>query len=156
MKGRYQEEAEKLAQAIDIAIDSFVNYPPQDFLPEHVDLAVSHLKESKDSALLPLPEYKNLKSLSYLKTDVLTFFQEASGPTVEEFWKKIKEVDLPFERVNLLEKTLKKKRIKDYHEYNYVIDTLVPFQQDGLITCEQAEKLNGMIAEFEERMGSKA
>ncbi len=62
--------------------------------------------------------------------DVFTYFQEANGDTVEYFWRRLKEENLDSKRVTKLELILKRARIKNQEEYDFVTDTIVPFEQD--------------------------
>jgi len=78
-------------------------------------------------------------------------FQEGSGNHVEAFWKEIKNAGLPFKRENKLVKILKRGKIKNALEYDFIIDVLVPYQQEGLLTQEEVVLLNQMIGEFENK-----
>lgn len=147
----YEEEAKYLADAIDIAIHVFENYPLPSWNKAQIDHVKNFYLESKNSALNPEPKYKNIASLKYIKDDIFTPFQEGSGKYVDVFWMKIKESNLPFERENKLEKILKRKRINNEQEYNYVIDTIVPFQQEGRISEEDVINLNTYIDNFEKK-----
>lgn len=48
-----------------------------------------------------------------------------------------------------MEKILKRKKINNQQEYDYVIDTIVPFQQEGIISEEDVKNLNKYIEIFE-------
>jgi hypothetical protein len=62
--------------------------------------------------------------------------------------------NLPYERENKLEKILSKRKIKNRQEYDYVIDTMVPFKQEGIISDSDFELLNQLIGEFERKKDS--
>ena len=78
-----------------------------------------------------------------------TTFHEASGEAIEEFWQKVKEQNLPLQRVNKMAKILKRGRIKDEYEYDFVTDVIVPYIQEGMITAEEEIKLKEMLGKFE-------
>lgn len=67
------------------------------------------------------------------------------------FWGKIKEAKLPYKRENRLAKILKRKKIKDDMEYDFIIDVLVPYQQEGLINEDEVFLLNNLIGDFENK-----
>src|SRR5690349_9615327 len=117
MKRNYEQEAEKLAKVIDIAIEACEKHMPENDITTQ-KYFISGYTKFKEEALSPKPEYKNLKSLDSLKNDVFIYFQEGKGDTVEYFWKRIKEENLDFKRVNKLNKILKRKRIVSQEEYD--------------------------------------
>ncbi|WP_218918533.1 hypothetical protein [Flectobacillus major] len=96
-----------------------------------------------------------MASLKYSIDEVFTYFQEGNGQTVEKFWEKIKEAGLPYKRENKLVKILKRKRIKDDIEYDFVIDVIVPYQEEGLISADEVALLNQWIGDFEEKNKGK-
>jgi hypothetical protein len=147
----YKIEAENLAKAIDIAVEVISECPPMDWdeLTNNSFLEV-YLGTKKD-ILNPKPQYANLKSLKYSIDEIFTLFQESSGKTYDIFWKKIKEAGLPYKRENKLIKMLKRGQINNDIEYNFIIDAIVPYQQEGLINNEEVEKLNKMIGDFENK-----
>jgi hypothetical protein len=149
MAGNYQEEANKLAKAIDIAIESFQKYPPKGFQPVHVTHMIKTYEEFKEKALTPEEQFKNLKSLKYLHQDTFTYFQESTGEAVEYFWKQIKQSNLPYTRENKLLKILSKNKIKNQIEYDYVKDMIGVAQQEGLINKEELYQLNELIKTYE-------
>ncbi len=151
MKRTYEEEANKLAQAIDIAIEAFQKYPPKNFQQEHVNQFVDTYLDYKNKTLNPEPQFRKLASLKYKTQDVFIFFQESSGDAVDFFWKELKKNNLPFQRENKLLKIVSKKKIKNDAEYDYVIDTIVPFEQEGIITKEDVNTLNQLISDFENK-----
>lgn len=150
-KKLYEHEAQYLADATTIAIDVLKANRPQEWEKEQIDLVINFYIDCRERILNPLPEYANLRSLKYLQQDVFTLFQESSLPFVAPFWEKIKEKNLPYKRENRLAKILKKGKIINRQEYDYVVDTIVPFRQQQLITEEEATLLNKYIGNFEER-----
>jgi hypothetical protein len=147
----YQEEADRLAKAIDLAIESFEKYCPAGFEKHHLDHTISCYQEWKKKCLNPEPRYRNLSSIKYSIQDVFTYFQEAGGDTVEYFWKRINEEGLSYSRENKFKKIIKRGKIKGKVEYDYVKDMIVVAEQVGLTTSEETHKLNQLIADFESR-----
>ena len=147
----YEEEAQKLARAIDIAIEAFEKYRPLHFTEEHITWTISCYQQFKQDALHPKPQFKKLSSLKYIVSDAFTYFQESAGETVEYFWKRIGEENLDYQRENRLEKILDRGKIKGRIEYDFIIDSLVPAQQSGTINEKQAALLNSMIASYKQR-----
>jgi hypothetical protein len=150
-KKDYTIEAGRLAKAIDIAIESFEQYPPDGWDSSHIRHMVTVYSEWKQAALTPPPEYKKITSLNYIVQDVLTFFQEGAGNAVAYFWKRVAEEELGYERVDRLRKILDRGKLRGRSEYDQVTDTFIAAQQEGRITEEEARKLGEMIGEFEKR-----
>ncbi len=149
MKRNYEEEAKRLSQAIDIAIESMVRYTPIGMEGAELDRFVDFYKETKASCFNPDPKFRSLASLKYSIDDIFTYFQEAHGPAVEYFWQKIKAADLGYVRVNRMQKILKRKRIASQVEYDFVIDTMIPYHQQEMISEEELAALKEMVGAFE-------
>lgn len=147
----YESEAKKLAAAIDIAIEAFQNECPSNFESHHQEHFINTYKGWKESCLNPEDKFKNLGSLKYTIQDVFTFFQEGSGPTVEYFWNKLEKAGLDFKRENKLGKILKRGKIKNRVEYDYVTDMLVVAQQKEMVTELEAQRLSEMLGKFENK-----
>jgi hypothetical protein len=148
---KYEQAVEHLSKAIDIAIDVIKEIPPKDWKDEDILHFSNVYLEYKNEAQNPEPKFANLTSLKYSINDILTYFQECSGKAVDEFWIRIKEQGLPYKRENKLAKILKRKKIKNDIEFDFVIDVLVPYQQEKLIDENEVILLNQLIAEFEMR-----
>jgi hypothetical protein len=148
---KYIEQSDHLIKAIEIAIDVLKKIPPKGFEEHDTRSFVGFYAGCKESLVNPDPKYSNLASLKYDIEAVFTYFNEASGETVNEFWKRIKESGLPYERENKLEKILLKKKIRNQQDYDYVIDNMVPFKQEGIINEREFELLNQLVGEFEFR-----
>ena len=146
---RYVEKATALSQAIDIAIATFREVPPEGFSKADVEHFVTVYLDWKDNLFNTEPQFLNVTSLAYVEADVFTYFQEATGNTVNLFWEKIKAAHLPYKRVDKLAKILKRGRIKDDIEYQFITDVLVAYKQEGRLTEEEATLLSNMIGEFE-------
>lgn len=147
-KKNYEEEVKNLLQAINIAIDVTREYEASDQISIPLNNYNYHLIEQIINAA---PQYRNLKSLSYDIDDFFTLYQEGSGIAVDKFWEKIKESNLPYKRVNRIAKTLKRGKIKNDIEYQFIIDVMQPYLTEGVITEEEYGQINDMIAAFENR-----
>lgn len=147
----YQTEAVRLSKAIDIAVEAFQKNPPKEMSEHQIADVVKFYSECKEMALNPKPEYKSLTSLKYIIQDVFTFFNEASGTAVEYFWKKIEEQQLGYERTEHLAKIFDRGKIKGRTEYEFAVDIIVPYEQEGKISKEQASDLGRMIEEYENK-----
>lgn len=148
---KYNESAKNLIIATSIAIETLKKYPPINWDDDTVKDVVNTYYEFKSNIENSKPEFRNLKSLKYDIEAVFTYFQEASGECVEQFWKEIKAQNLPYKRENKFAKILKRKKINNIHEYDFVIDVIVPYQQEGLINDEEVVLLNKCLGEFENR-----
>lgn len=145
----YQEEANKLAAAIDIAIEAFTLVCPPNVEKSQQEHFISCYSEWKERCLNPDPRFKNLTSLQYSINDVFTYFQEGTGQTVEYFWKKIDEVKLDYKRENKLEKILKRGKIRGRIEYEYVTDMIVVAEQIGMTNKNETIILGDLLAQYE-------
>jgi hypothetical protein len=148
-KSNYSEQAAKLSEAIDIALETLKAFPRIGYQEIHLNIVRDSYLMFKEKTLNPEPQFRNLRSLTQLRNDFLTYFQEGAGEDVEYFWKKIKERQLGYKRENKLLKILKRQRIKDQHEYDFITDVMVPYQQEGFISEEEVEKLNQFLADYE-------
>lgn len=146
---KYLQQAQELAKAIDIAIAAVQAHPPQDFTAENIQTFVKFYQDAKQSALEPEPAFATVASLKFTINNVLTYFLEASGEAVDQFWLAVKQQELPYKRKNRLAKILKRGKIKNKVEYNLVVDQIVVYQQEGLINATEFEALSQMIGEFE-------
>lgn len=148
---KYQEQADNLSKVIDIAIDIIKKYPPKGWDEKVISHVVANSLEIKEGVLNPEPQFRNLKSLKYSIEAVFTKFQEMHGVFVEEFWKEVKAQNLPYKRENKMLKILKRKKINNIQEYDFVIDVIVPYEQEGLINHDEVILLNDLITQFETR-----
>lgn len=147
----YDFEANRIARAIDIAIESIITHPPPGFKESDIKQFVDVYLDSKTRALNPEPKFRKIASLKYLINDVLIFFQESSGEAVELFWKNIQSESLGIAREDKLRKILDRGKIKGRIEYETAVDSIVAAQQIGRITGEEAAKLSELIGNYELR-----
>lgn len=158
MTEKYKIASVNLAKAADIAITVFREFPPKGWNEHHlskdknqIDHFIELYSEFKENALNPGPKFANMQSLKYKIEEVFTYFQEGHGQCVEEFWREIKAQNLPYKRENKMMKILKRKKINNIQEFDFVIDVIVPYEQEGLINKDEVILLNNLLAEFETR-----
>jgi len=90
-------------------------------------------------------------ALNYFENDFFTYYNEGSGEDVEMFWKAIKEEGLPFERKDIIGKILKKKKLSKHEDYEYIMDVIQSFYEEGKLTDEDVAKLNKFVSDYEKR-----
>lgn len=150
MKKRdYSTESIKLVKAIDIAIDAFNKFPPKGFSSDDLKQTISFYHYFKLTVLNPNRQFKTLASLKYDIEAVFTYFQEATGDTVDFFWKRIDENNLDYKRQDKLRKILDRGKIRGRIEYEYITDIIVVANQEGRTTEEETKKLAKMLSDFE-------
>lgn len=150
MKKRdYSTEAIKLIKAIDIAIDAYNKFPPKEFSRDDLKQTISFYNFFKETVLNPNRQFKTLASLNYDIEAVFTYFQEATGNTVDYFWKRIDENNLDYIRQDKLRKILDRGKIRGRIEYEYITDIIVVANQEGRTTEEETKKLAKMLSDFE-------
>lgn len=148
---KFTEAAQNLSKAAEIAIESLKKFPPKEYDNDYYKYILKCCIERLFFINNPEPKYRNLRSLKYLEEEVFTRFQECSGENVQEFWRRIKEENLPFKRENKIAKILKRKKINNDIEYDFVTDVIVPYQQEGMISEEEVILLNIYLGNFENR-----
>ncbi len=148
---KYEEMSLNLIKAADIAIESLKKFPPKSWDNFYFNHVLNCYIEFEFKISNPEPKYCNLRSLKYLEEDVFTRFHEVSGENVEEFWRRIKEEGLPYKRKDKMQKILKRKKIINDIEYDFVTDVIVPYQQEGMITEEEVILLNTYLGDFEKK-----
>jgi hypothetical protein len=149
----YQERAVRLAKTIDIAEKVIIDSKSLDKKTRTHFLKWG--REIKHIVLNPEPQFKKVASLKYLEDDFLIYWNEADGEDIEKFWTELYKNGIDFERKDTLRAVLKRKRIKDIHEYDNVIDNIVVAEQIGRIDKNQVKELNQLIEEFEQRQTEK-
>jgi hypothetical protein len=99
-------------------------------------------------------EFAEQNKASFLKqlvNEVLTPWQETDDADSKQFWHLVRQRGLPIEQKDYLAKILKRGRITNPTEYELVQDSIVIWQHDRRITAEQANNLNQMIADYEQK-----
>ena len=153
---KYLELANNLCRSAEIAIESIQKYPDKNWKDEFTKkTGIDFYLKCKKIIEHAEPKFQSMSSLKYDYEAIFTYFQESSGIDVDYFWKKIKENNLPFKRENRLAKILKRKKIKDDIEFDFVTDVIVPYLQEGLINEEESILLKQYIGDFELRNKGK-
>ena len=153
---KYQIEAEKFAKASDIANEAAkIKHAKGKTSEEQFKTTIDAHILWKTMALYPEQRFRKISSLKYHINSLLTYFNEATGEDVEYFWAKIKENDIGYQRVDMMAKIFRKKRISNMNEYDFAVDVLVPAQQLGEITAEQAQLLDKYITQYQNRRKRK-
>jgi hypothetical protein len=150
---KYEERAHKLAKAVDIAEQ--VIRESEAF---HAGLAKPMLDfgaKVKHMALNPEPQFKKLVSLKYLENDFFIFWNESTGPEVDKFWDRVYESKIGYVRKDAIQDVLKRKKIKNIREFDFITDNIVVYEQTGRLNHEQVIELNDYIGEFEKRKSVK-
>ena len=143
-----EQYKEALLKMIDICTELIIAFPKTFGGSDNQDFALSIGADHKK--YLENPTIRKTKAnLRYIEEMNLAYFQEGHGEVVELFWQKVKKQNLPFQRVNKMAKILKRGRIKDEYEYDFVTDVIVPYIQEGMITAEEEIKLKEMLGKFE-------
>ena len=148
---KYEIACNNLYMVIDIAIQSIKKYPPKRWDIKTLNHILDVYNGFREIRMNAEPKFQTLSSLKYDYENVFTYFQESAGEDVEEFWKRIKESDLPFKRENKLGKILKRKKINNDIEFDFVTDVILPYLQDGLINEEESILLKQYIGDFEHK-----
>lgn len=149
---KYIKLSNELCKAIIIGIDSIQKFPHKNWKDEYSkNKFIEFYQKCRELIENAEPKFQNMSSLKYDQDAILTYFQESSGEDVDEFWRQIKEQDLPFTRENRMLKILKRKKINNDIEYDFVIDVMVAYLQEGMITDDEVKLLNNYIANFENK-----
>jgi hypothetical protein len=152
-RSTYQDRAEQLARAVDIA-DAIIKASTV-FSEEYKTHFLKWGQQVKYMALNPEPQFKKIVSLKYLENDFLTFWNESNGQDIDKFWSTISANNIDYQRKDTIQAVLKRKKIKDIHEYDNIVDNIVVAEQLDQITKAQVVELNKLIGEFEERQAKK-
>ncbi|UBM60049.1 hypothetical protein LAG90_05240 [Marinilongibacter aquaticus] len=147
---KYIEKLSHYQELMNVAIwalEAFPNHEwPEDYYKSFIERYKTDLKERSE---IKSGKYASVASLNHDISNALIYFNEASGEAVEQFWKRIQDENLPFKRENKLKKVLKRKRIINETEYDFVIDVLGPYIQQGIISEEEGILLKQYIGDFE-------
>ena len=144
------KHSEILERTIDIAIESFKKFPPEGFDEHFLEHTINCHVEWK-GCLLDREKPQTMTRISDIKSDVLIYFQEGTGDAVEYFWRRVTDENLGIKRENKLAKILKRGKIKNDIEYDFVIDVMVPYRQQGVISEGDVVKLNQLILAYERK-----
>lgn len=143
----YMARARALAEAVDIAV-KIAATRRDEFAADAIGFWRVHVKEK---ALAPEPPFANLESLGDLEDALFTYWNEAEGEHVDRFWQLVAEGGLPFQRRHVVREVLKRGHIRDDVERQHITDGLVILRQTGKISRQEADRLNSMLMQFEQR-----
>lgn len=146
---KYEVASITLAKAIDMAIEAYQKYP--DTILGNQQQAIEVMTEWKGWCLNPEKKFRNLTSLKYIRQDLLSVFERTGDSRTEYFWQRLREEHIDYDRVDLLKKIIKRKRIANRIEYEYVQDNIVFAQQDGRISQEEALEIGRWIGQYESK-----
>ncbi|MBB3696568.1 hypothetical protein KMW28_23945 [Flammeovirga yaeyamensis] len=149
----YQERAERLAKAVDIAV-KILNESDR-FHNDSKTPMINLCNQIKQMALNPEPQFKKVASIKYLENDFLTYWNESADKEVDKFWTELYKNGIDFERKDTIKTVLKRGKIKDIYEYDNIVDNIVVAEQIGRINKEQTTELSQMIGDFENRNKGK-
>jgi hypothetical protein len=156
---KYMARAQALAEAIDIGMPLFRPMTEAEretvLNPASNEAQIASNRafclDIRQKALSPEPPFATLRSLAYLEEAFFTAWNEGLGEHVEQFWQRIAERGLPFERRDLIREILTRRRIRNDIEYQAVTDALVVLQHIGKITDREVAQLAEMLEAFEKR-----
>lgn len=148
-KSTYERDRSNLLKAIDIALYCFKVKPLPDILGPGSGNFTDSYHLFKEMLLKKNSKKGSKSSLDFYEESVFTFFNENTGPTVELFWAEILRENLPYQRKSFLTKIMKRKRIKDDAEYDYVKDVMVAMLQERNISQDDYELLSKYITSYE-------
>lgn len=94
---------------------------------------------------------KNTSGLSQMEKIILTPWNENYDEDSELFWRLAKEKGIDIQRVDYLSKILKRGKIANFTEYEFLNDAIVILEQEGKVSESEAMELKAMIGKFEER-----
>ncbi len=143
----YEERAQKLALAVEIAQEIINTSSKLTDLDKKEYLKLGQLV--KGCALNPRKGFKRMDSLKYLESDYFVHWDEIENPEGHRFWTELFKKGLYRERRNIIEKVLKRNKIKNIAEFEFINDTIVVAEQTGHITESQSKQLNQLMGEFE-------
>lgn len=148
-KRDYNSQAELLVKVIDIAVVCFTKLPHEGWKENEIKQFINIYLDYRRKIENPDPRFKNLTSLNYIKNDILTYFQEGSGRTVNAFWEEINKQQLGIKRINKFERILKRGKIRNNIEYDTIIDLYNSYIENKILSNEEIDKINDLLSAFE-------
>ncbi|MEO1514303.1 MAG: hypothetical protein AAFV95_04800 [Bacteroidota bacterium] len=145
----YQQRAERLAKAIDIAVK--IVQESEHFNDDLKQPMIDFCQQIKQLALHPELAFKKVASIKHLERDFLTYWNESTGRAVDKFWLELHKNGLDFEKRDSIQAVLKRGRIANIYEYDSIVDNILVAEQIGRINEEQAIELNRLIGDYENR-----
>lgn len=130
---KYLARANALAAAVDIAA---IARPTG---------AEAFEKAIKLMALHPELGFERLESLAFLENDFFTYWNEATEPEVDDFWKLVAQHGLPFGRRDPVRDIIRRGRIRSGVEYEAATDGI----DDERLSAGEREQLEAILAAYE-------
>jgi hypothetical protein len=142
----YESRATLFAKACDIGYEVLRKAEiPEDEKQRELKIILA----DKNLALNPLPQFKKMQSLKCIEAEHFWYWNEKSGVHINLYWKAISQAGLPFKRKDVILSVLKRKRVKDIYEFDFLKDELLSAEQTGRVTMEQAEIIKKFMEKFE-------
>lgn len=142
----YETRAALFAAACDIGYDILAK---ADIPDEEKQRELRIILSDKHSALNPPPQFKRIDSLKCLEAEHFWYWNEKTGPHIREYWKAIANAGLPFKGKDIIAMVLKRGRVKDIHEFDFLKDELFAAEQIGRISNPEAEIIKAAMVKFE-------
>jgi hypothetical protein len=146
---KYKERVVALLAAIDVGTEIQSRSWDPEYTAEQRAEIVGQLAQLRAMVANPEQPFRNLKSLRYLEDAFFTYWNEANGLHVEEFWARLGTLGSPFVRQDHLRDVLAAGRITNRHQYDAVQDNLVLWEQLRRISSEEARVLSTLLGRFE-------
>jgi hypothetical protein len=138
---KYLARANALAEAIDLA-----KQMREGALGPGADTDMTLFEqEMKRMALEPEPAFAKLASLKHAEQAFLTYWNEATGPHIEAFWRELAKRGLTFQRRDVGRAALSRGRITSRVDYDAVKDAI----SDERFTDAEKKKLDKMLGAYE-------
>lgn len=149
MRLSYRDRLQRLLRTLEISKEIFSSTDLTS--TDEKKFYLIFIEQTKELLLNPEPQHKNSKSLEFVENDILTYWNEGTGSHIEIFWERLNKESIGFKRVDIIKEVLKRRKIKNIHEYDHIIDSVVVAQQTGRMSNAEAEKMYSYIQEFESR-----
>jgi len=153
IKETYDERALRFASVVDIAEEIIKNSAKLTDYDKNQYLKFGQL--AKGLALNPKKGFKRIASLKYLENDFFIHWNEIENPEGHTFWTQLYKKELYRERRDIIEKVLKRNKIINIAEFDFINDTIVVAEQTGHVTSSQSEQLNRLLGDFEFKQTKK-
>jgi hypothetical protein len=148
----YEQHAEKFARAVDIGLKILEE---ADISPRDKERLIRLAESDKEMALNPPPIYKKVASLNCIIAEQLYYWNEEKGRHVEQFWDELAKNGIDYKRKDIFKTVLKRSRINNLQEYDYILDEILVAHQSHRLTTEELEKLNELLLNYEQKKVTK-
>lgn len=142
----YEQRAEQFSKVCDIGVQVLIE---AEISADEKERMIGLCSSDKQHALNPLPIYKQIGSLKCIEAEHFWYWNEHNGSHIDKFWGKVKEEGLDYERKDLFQRILKRGKISNLQEYDYVIDEILVAEQIGRISIDEVRRLNNYLSNYE-------